>query len=75
MARTTKEIKRKLENLGFNCEAGCNPEKNEVWEEKGHLFFSIDPDDITGYTMEVDPETGKSRHCGNGRGCFWTEWE
>lgn len=34
MERTTKEIKRKLENLGFNCEAGCNPEKNEVWEEK-----------------------------------------
>lgn len=23
----------------------------------------------------VDPETGKSRHKGDGPGCIWTEWE
>ena len=23
---------------------------------------------------EYDPETGESRHCGTGEGCFWTEW-
>lgn len=24
---------------------------------------------------EVDPATGKGRHCGTGAGCFWTDWE
>ena len=23
----------------------------------------------------VDPETGESCHKGNGKGCFWTDWE
>lgn len=72
---TVEEIRTQLTELGYNWKAGCNPEKNEVWEENGHLFFSIDPDDITGYTREVNPETGESRHIGNGKGCFWTEWE
>ena len=24
---------------------------------------------------EYDPETGMTRHCGEGKGCFWTDWE
>ena len=63
-------IKQKLKELGWNVS-----ENTECWEENGHIFFTVDPDDITGYTVEVDPETGRSRHIGNGQGCFWTEWE
>ena len=37
--------------------------------------YRVMPSDITGYTVEVDLDTGKSRHKGNGVGCFWTEWE
>ena len=65
-------LKNILINLGWNM--ADTPEEN-IWEENGHIFFSVgDPDDITGYTVEVDPE-GMSRHIGNGEGCFWTEWE
>lgn len=63
-------IKQKLKELGWNIS-----ENTECWEENGHIFFTVDPDDITGYTMEVDPDSGRSRHIGNGQGCFWTEWE
>ncbi len=72
---TAEEIEKKLTELGYNWKVGCNPEANEVWEKNGHLFFSVDPDDITGYTVEVDPISGESRHIGNSKGCFWTEWE
>ena len=39
------------------------------------VMYRVMPDDVTGYIMEVDLDTGKSRHKGNGVGCFWTEWE
>lgn len=32
------------------------------------------PDDITGYKVEINYENMTTRHCGLGRGCFWTEW-
>lgn len=25
--------------------------------------------------LEYDPVEDKTRHCGTGEGCFWTEWE
>ncbi len=37
----------------------------------GYVFM---PNDITGYTQEYHLPTGRERHCGNGRGCFWTDW-
>lgn len=57
-------------SLGWNLS-----EETNCWEEGGFLFFTVMPEDITGYTVQINPETGKSRHCGNGAGCFWTEWE
>lgn len=39
------------------------------------MSYTIMPDDTSGYIREINLETGKSRHHGNGKGCFWTEWE
>ena len=33
------------------------------------------PEDVSGYTIETNLATGKTRHCGIGRSCFWTDWE
>ena len=37
----------------------------------GYVF---DPHYASGYTQEYHLPTGRERHCGNGRGCFWTDW-
>lgn len=50
-------------------------EATVCWEEDGYLWFSVMPEDVTGYVVQIDPETGKSRHCGTGQGCFGTDWE
>ena len=47
----------------------------EVVVDEGIASYKFMPNDVTGYIMEVDLMTGKSRHCGNGTGCFWTDWE
>lgn len=39
--------------------------------DNGNLEFV----DKGGTHWEVDPSDGKSRHRGDGTGCFWTEWE
>lgn len=65
-----KQIKEALVKMGWN----LSPE-TECWEEGGSFFFEVQSESQYGYTVQVDPETGKSRHCGNGHGCFWTEWE
>ena len=65
-----KQVKESLVKMGWN----LSPE-TECWEDEGYFFFEVQPESQYGYTVQVDPETGKSRHCGNGRGCFWTEWE
>lgn len=63
--------KEKITSLGWELS-----EQTEAWECDGNLFFRVgEKDDVTGYTVEIDPETGESRHCGNGVWCFWTEWE
>ncbi|MEY8334990.1 hypothetical protein AALB53_18090 [Lachnospiraceae bacterium 47-T17] len=62
--------KKRLESLGYNTKV-----MSEVWEDGGLLYYRVgDQDDVTGYIAEVDPETGKHRTRGNGKGCFWTEW-
>ena len=38
------------------------------------IEYTFMPDDVTGYTVEIDCTTMKTRHHGNGKGCFWTEW-
>ena len=41
----------------------------------GEIVDEWPEDAATAYMVEVDPETGASRHRGAGAGCFWTEWE
>lgn len=65
-----KQVKEALVKMGWNIS-----ENTECWEEDGYYFFTVSPDDVTGYTVQVDPISGESRHIGNGRGCFWTEWK
>lgn len=48
---------------------------SEVTIEDGIASYEFMPYDVTGYTMQMDLVTGKTRHCGNGRGCYWTDWE
>ncbi len=38
-------------------------------------YYTFQPGEPQGYTVEVDLATGESHHKGNGSGCFWTEWE
>lgn len=49
--------------------------KTATVNECGNIEFTVYPDSPDGYTVEYDPETGLSRHCGFGAGCFWTDWE
>lgn len=65
-----EKTREKISKMGWNISSST-----ECWEEDGYLFFSVMPDDVTGYTVQINPETGESRHRGNSAGCFWTEWE
>ena len=37
--------------------------------------YKVMPEDITGYTIQISLVDGRRRNCGNGKGCFWSEWE
>jgi len=43
--------------------------------ESNSVFYDVDPDSNTGYTVEVSLIDGATRHCGFSQGCVWTEWE
>lgn len=40
-----------------------------------YAWYTVQPGNVQGYTLEVDLSTGESHHKGNGEGCFWTDWE
>lgn len=69
---TGTTLGKHLEDFGYGVKRieKLNPYFNR-WENLGYV---VDPESQYGYTVEVDPFTGKSRHCGFGKGCFWTEW-
>lgn len=47
----------------------------ENFEMNGNILtYTVNADSVIGYTVEVDTETGNKRTCGNGEGCFWTDW-
>lgn len=46
-----------------------------VIEDDGNITYIVQPDDITGYVVEIDPIEMQWRRCGLGKGCFWTDWE
>lgn len=52
-----------------------NPETTDLVEDDCLSYEVGDPDDVTGYTVVVDPYNGTSSHKGHGEGCFWTAWE
>ncbi len=58
----------------------------DLYDEMGRLVSSMEPvnkdgsyeDDstqITFWQYKYTETATYSRHCGNGEGCFWTEWE
>lgn len=55
-----------IRELGFNGDiiADLNEFGNYEWyDEKNQTHW------------EFNPETEESRHCGDGVGCFWTDWK
>lgn len=52
-----------------------NPETTDLVEDDCLSYEVGDGDDVTGYTVIVDPYNGTSSHKGHGKGCFWTAWE
>ena len=52
-----------IRELGFNGDTIATLNKYGNYEWYSHETY-----------WEYDPETGESRHCGTGTGCFWTDW-
>ena len=71
-----EEIRNMLESLGYDVDGmlECGLYSNFRMEKTGNVLFEVCANDNQGYTQEVRPD-GASRHCGYGRGCFWTDWE
>ena len=40
-----------------------------------YAWYTFQPGEPQGYTVEVDLVSGESHHKGNGSGCFWTDWK
>ena len=38
-------------------------------------YYTFQPGEPQGYTVEIDLSTGESHHKGRGAGSFWTDWE
>ena len=73
MLYETMKAMQALESHGYNFDNLKSVSGIHV-NDSGNLEYNFMAGDITGYTMELDPETGESRHRGNGPGCFWTYW-
>lgn len=61
-----------LEDCGYDVRR--IEEKYPHFHPSGVLEYAVAPESPNGYTVQVNPWTGESRHCGFGKGCFWTEW-
>lgn len=46
----------------------------DVIRRGGIASYEFMPDDVTGYTVEIDLASGLRRTKGNGAACFWTAW-
>ena len=55
--------------MGRELDDGIEYEINEY----GNYVYDTYAGGVTHW--EYDPATGMSRHCGEGSGCFWTNWE
>ena len=46
----------------------------DVSVSEGIAYYVVMPGEELGYCQEYRLADGAERHCGNGLGCFWTEW-
>lgn len=60
----------KLRDMGFTVSDKKNLETEVSENEFGNYEFVL-----YDTRWEYDPTSHKTRHCGVGPGCFWTDWE
>lgn len=59
-----------IKEMGFDVPEEVN-KSTKVWKnESGNYRFVLEDT-----KWEYDPTSRKTRHCGFGPGCFWTDWE
>lgn len=64
-----------MEKFGYTFDSAEGRLATDFRQEGNSVFYDINPDSETGYTVEVSLIDGAHRHCGFSEGCFWTEWE
>jgi len=77
MERRRTELEKVIMNLPdeWNKE-GLLKEDTGRLNEYGNIEYDImSGDKVAGYTVEIEADSGRTRHKGFGNGCFWTEWE
>lgn len=67
------KLYEQLNELGFDFSEEDEP---RLWKDNTSIYYRVgEPDDITGYIVEVDTWLRRTRHIGNGVGCFHSDWE
>jgi len=69
-------MKKMVENIVLNTrESGYKIETIQTEQNGSVIGGYVAIDGVPQYDIEIDLETGQSRTCGYGPGCFWTDWQ
>ena len=71
---TFDDVKREVASLRRYYGSDCVTDAT-LSEDGTVASYTVQPGTPLGYRQQYNLVTGQERHCGLGRGCFWTDWE